>query len=115
MGFTRRDEQLTVRYDIEGMPTIDRVSSYNDTSTEFLPDGMEIWLDRVRTDPWRFIRAEISGGKLRKDGTPGLVVVSRSFYKLTGVEEYRGASPMPTWARELIEFHLAELNAGRVG
>lgn len=114
MGLTRRSNSLTIRYDIEGMPPIERISHYNNAPTSFMPEGMEIRLSCIRTQEWTFSGTEISGSKLRKDGTVGLVGVSRSFYRLTG-NDHQGGSSLPGWARELIEFHLAELNAGRIG
>lgn len=107
MGFTRTHEHLKVRHDVTDVPVIDY--GYGNGIAQFLPDTISFTMNRYQIEPWEFGICEISGGKLRKNGIPGGVVGSRTYYSLTKKDNL-----MPDWARELIEHHMSELNAGRL-
>lgn len=66
---------------------------------EFLPSAIKVSYGRVTGQPWRISTVEISGGKLKKDGTPGQVRATRGYF---GVDMLAEA---PQWLRDFADRH----------
>lgn len=79
--------RATVRRKVAGAPQMP-VPYSRTAGAVFQPDTVEIEYRAVDEDQFSFDVVTVSGGKIKKDGTPGMVRTSSDFYRGYGMPEW---------------------------